>query len=151
MSMSKLMWFFAIAFAMIAVFMMSKNGTASSSEAAERLGFMTNYSDALAEAKKDGKPVMVFITSDHCGYCRQLENEVLPNPDVMRLTSNFVKVMVDNDRQHEIGEQWGIQGTPFVAFLDGSGNLVGKIPGYVEPEVFIETLNAVLSSGRVKV
>ena len=39
---------------------------------AEDMGYETNYKSALEKAKKAGKPLMLFMTTSYCPWCRKI-------------------------------------------------------------------------------
>src|SRR5436190_13058988 len=61
------------------------------------INWMTNYQDAVAKAKSEKKPLVLFFTgSDWCGWCKKMESEILNTPDFASAAgSRFVFVMLD--------------------------------------------------------
>lgn len=62
-----------------------------------KIEWMTNYEQAVNQAKSSNKPLILFFTgSDWCGWCIKLEEEVLGTPDFAReVGDKFVFVKLD--------------------------------------------------------
>ena len=107
--------------------------------------WLTNMDEALAAAKKDGRPILIdFTGSDWCVWCVRLDNEVF---DTERFRSEapkrFVLVKLDFPRHSSIltpeekehNQRWskkfGINGFPTILLLDAEGRPFAKT-GYQE-------------------
>lgn len=63
--------------------------------------FKNDYDNALAYAKKVGKPLMVDFTGHACANCRKTEDYVWPDPEVTKRLNNdvvLVSLYVDDKR-----------------------------------------------------
>lgn len=62
---------------------LSKSKTSVSHDTfAADMHYENNYQTALAKAKKTGKPLMLFMTTSYCPWCRKLENRILSQTDI---------------------------------------------------------------------
>lgn len=64
--------------------------------------FKNDYDNALAYAKKVGKPLMVDFTGHACANCRKTEDYVWPDPEITRRLNNdvvLVSLYVDDKRE----------------------------------------------------
>ena len=65
---------------------------------AKDMGYETNYQTALAKAKKEGKALMVFMTTAYCPWCRKLENRILSQDDIdAKIKAKYVPLMLNQD------------------------------------------------------
>lgn len=65
---------------------------------AKDMGYETNYQTALAKAKKEGKGVMLFMTTSYCPWCRKLENRILAQNDIdAKIKSKYVPLTLNLD------------------------------------------------------
>ena len=63
--------------------------------------FKNDYDHALAYAKKVGKPLMVDFTGHACANCRKTEDNIWPDPEVIKRLNNevvLVSLYVDDKR-----------------------------------------------------
>jgi len=108
------------------------------------------YESALAEAKREALPMIVYFNTEWCPWCRQLNERYLPDSRVSSVLRDFVKVSVnpeDGDRERRLFEQHGGGGYPgfFVAYPAGDAQAVKLSPfrkgGPWSPEKFAEEIN----------
>jgi thioredoxin-related protein len=67
-----------------------------------------DYKQALAAAKKQGKPLFIDFTGHGCVNCREMEARVWSDPQVLqRLKNDFVMVALYIDERHPLPEsEW---------------------------------------------
>ncbi|GAA0877397.1 cytochrome c biogenesis protein CcdA [Algoriphagus jejuensis] len=67
-----------------------------------------DYEEALAAAKKEGKPLLIDFTGHGCVNCRKMEENVWSDPQVLaRLKNDFVMVALYIDERLELPEgEW---------------------------------------------
>jgi thioredoxin-related protein len=122
--------------------------------AAEKTEWLTDLPKAQAQAKKEGKLVIMdFTGSDWCFWCIKLQKEVFSQPEFAEYAKKkLVLVEVDFPDKKEqtaelkkanksLQEQYKIEGFPTIIVLDGDGKNLGKI-GYEPggPKTFIANL-----------
>lgn len=103
----------------------------------------TDYEAALAQAKAEGKAVLVdFTGSDWCGYCMQLRAQVLEHTEFSAWAqANFVLLEVDmpknpkfddklREQNNMLCEKYKVDAFPTVLVLDAQGNPLGGLFGY---------------------
>jgi len=159
------LWFFVGAFITNGTFLSSAGGIGVAGSAG---GVVAGGGVASAEAGLDwgddvdaalilgeieGKPVMIDFTADWCVACKELDHITFSDPAVVEVLQQFILVRVDltdNDdpRNQEYYPRFEIYGLPSVTFLTPAGEMLAdqKVIGFVRPERFLETLNAVLAA-----
>jgi thiol:disulfide interchange protein len=115
-------------------------------------GFIT----ALDEAIQNGKPLAVYFYTDWCGYCRQLERELLFRPEVEEFLSeiNIARINPEKGQQEQIiAQQYGVSGYPSFFVHPGRGQEATRLPGRVKrngrwemqtPDEFVATIQGLV-------
>lgn len=104
----------------------------------------TNLETALEEAKGQDKLVFVYFRSDSCYWCMQFEGETFTNQSVIKtLNEKFILVSIDVYAQRNETRAFKVRGTPTMVFLDSNGTEIKRIPGYIETETFLNTINTI--------
>lgn len=121
-------------------------------------GWLTNYEQALSEAREQKKPVLIeFTGSDWCPPCMRLAKEVLSTGTFMDYArDSLVLLHVDFPRKKKLSEeqvahneklaqQFAIQYVPALFLVDGNGKLIKQIEYRGGgPEAFITTIKNAL-------
>ncbi len=98
------------------------------------------YSEAIKQAKKEQKIVVIEATSKHCHYCQKMDREVLSDEQIIKaLSKDFVVVKVDVSAQ-KLPLDLKSSMTPTFFFVNAEGNLIKTIPGSWGKEDFLEIL-----------
>ena len=90
------------------------------------LPWLTNYHEALVEARAQNKPLLIDFTGNFCTNCRYNENNVFPTAAVQHELGNFVRVQLYTDGQHD-GANQKLQ-------LDKFGDIALPLYGVVDPK-----------------
>lgn len=98
----------------------------------------------LARCRSTHRPAMLYFATTWCGYCRKLERETLPNPDVGRHMAGYVNVEYGADAGvgKTLAARYGVTGYPTLVQIDERGNAVAVHEGYDAPADFIRRIPA---------
>lgn len=102
-----------------------------------KVSWLRNYDDALAEAKKTGKPVLIlFQEVPGCATCRNYGQNTLSHPLMVEAIENeFIPLAIFNNKQGDDARVLAKYGepswnNPVVRIVDGQGkDLVGRVAG----------------------
>jgi len=86
---------------------------------------------AIAQAKRDGKPLLIELTASWCGPCRYIEKHVLTQPQVALALQRFlfIRFDIDDERGEKIAEQLDAEGVPTFLALDAEGKVRARLAG----------------------
>jgi thioredoxin-like negative regulator of GroEL len=104
-----------------------------------------NYMSAVAQARREGKPLLADFSTSWCPNCRMLEKRTFTDPAVTERLKDFVKVYVDGDANPDMVSRFNIQGYPTIVAISPKGEIVNTQVGYVEPGQFAYQLDAIKS------
>jgi len=100
------------------------------------LSWVYDYDSALSTALATGKPVMIDFYTDWCGWCKKLDLETYQDSKVQALSSNFICLKIDGDKHGDLAKKYGVRGYPNIIFLSSKGNVIERVNGFAEAEVF---------------
>lgn len=99
--------------------------------------WLRSYDQALEEASAERQRIMTEFYTDWCRWCRKLEDSTLVHPAVEALADSFVFLRVNAELDTSLASRFGIRAYPTVILMEGNGNEVARIVGYVPPEEFV--------------
>jgi thiol:disulfide interchange protein len=101
---------------------------------------------ALERARTEGKPVLVNFYADWCVWCKRLESTTLRDAKVASVLQDKVvplSLNVEGDGK-ELSNEYRVDGLPTIIVLDAAGREIGRIPGYMPPDSFLERVEGFL-------
>src|SRR5512145_1145624 len=88
--------------------------------------------EEMKRAKKENKSTLVYFFSKYCGYCTEMERDVLSNREISTiLKRDIVYLDIDVDKDTNVAMQYGVRGYPTTVLMDEYGNIIARIPGYI--------------------
>ena len=101
---------------------------------------------ALERARTEGKPVLVNFYAEWCVWCKRLESTTLRDAKVASVLDEMVvPVSLDVDAWgKELSNEYRVHELPTIVVLDADGRELGRIPGYMPPDSFLERVEGLL-------
>jgi thioredoxin-related protein len=99
---------------------------------------------AFALGKQLGKPVFLYWGAVWCPPCNQVKATLFPRPDFVERSHAFVPVYVDGDKPgaQKIAARFKVSGYPTMILFKPDGTEITRLPGEVDPQVYLQTLTA---------
>jgi thiol:disulfide interchange protein len=105
---------------------------------------------AFNEAAAADLPVLVFLYTDWCTFCRKMDRTTFSDPDVIRqLSEDFVWLRLNaetNPNGRRMQQRFLVSGFPTLLILDSSGREIDRLQGYVPPHYFPEAVKSRIPS-----
>ncbi len=121
--------------------------------------FHSDWDRARKIAKKKGKPLYVHFTTEWCGWCRKIENEVYKSKKGKKALKPFVPVSLDCTVKNKKGKElqqakenkklqsrWGGSGYPYLVQVTADGEVFNSWSGYKPVDAFTQELKKALSN-----
>jgi FKBP-type peptidyl-prolyl cis-trans isomerase 2 len=118
--------------------------TAASTLPNAELPWLEDHDAALAQAKKEGKPAVLVLHADWCGFCKKLFGETMPDPRISALRDKFSWIKVNSDKLTEYKKLYGQEGYPMIVLFKADGSIAQKLDGYQEAARLRAALQEVL-------
>lgn len=102
-----------------------------------------SWQEALNEAQKQNKPIMVDFYTTWCGPCKLMTKTTFASTQVGDFAdANFIAFKVDCEKGEgiQLAQKYEVFNYPTIAFIDKNGNLLGKEIGYKNADDFLELM-----------
>lgn len=109
---------------------------------------LTDLNAKLAQAKAEGKPVMLDFYADWCVACKEMEHNTFSDPTVIARLKNFVllqaNVTANNADDKALFKRFGVLGPPTMVFFNAKGDELKaqQVVGYEPPATFMKHIEA---------
>ncbi|NBC05243.1 MAG: thioredoxin fold domain-containing protein, partial [Bacteroidetes bacterium] len=111
---------------------------------------------ALELAPQEGKKILVDVFANWCPYCQRMHSEIYPSEAVQNAISDYflwVRIDVESDAivnyhgeemtEAEFASALENQNVPTAYFLNSEGAILGKQPGFLKEDLFVNLLKFV--------
>lgn len=101
----------------------------------------TDLDEAMAVAQKSNRRIFVDFMATWCGPCKRLEADVFGTDRWKALSSKFVFLRIDVDRQPQVSSKYGITAMPTQMILDKNGGVLDTTVGYANATEFFKFMD----------
>ena len=117
--------------------------TLTASDAIQKLGYYTNYTEALVVAKKEKKPLMLVVITSYCPWCRKFERKTLASkPVAASVKKSYIAVIVDRNKDSgSFPQKYQTPRIPTVFFIDANSGIAYWVTiGYLNKNDYVDAL-----------
>lgn len=106
---------------------------------------------ALADARRNGRPVLLEVYADWCAACRELEDTAFPDPRVRAALGDALRLRADvstrTAEDRELLQRFDLHGPPALLFFgpDGVERRGHRVVGYEEPPALAARIRRALA------
>jgi len=100
--------------------------------------------EAFAQAQATGKVVFVDVYTDWCSWCKKLDAETFSHADFQAISTEFVLLKVDGDKEVAFCTKYTVRAYPTMLFLKPDGTEVRRIKGFVTAATLVPIMKEVL-------
>lgn len=109
-----------------------------------------DYRAALDSAESRNQPVLAYLFTDWCGYCRRMEAETFTDASLIQeMASRYVWLKLNAEKDSDgiaLRRKFAISGYPAILILDSSGEELERVQGYVPAKRLQTMVPELLSS-----
>lgn len=111
---------------------------------AAEIQWRNTFQDALAEAARADRLVMIDFYNNDCDWCQRMDKETLTDAAVVQGCTRVIPVRVNVEETPAVARTYSIEGVPTFVFVEGSGAEVGRIEGYMPANLFLDEMGKIL-------
>jgi thioredoxin-related protein len=114
-----------------------------------------SFGEGINKASKTNKPALIFIKTDWCKLCKEMEITVFSDEKIQKyMNENFVAIMLNAENKNpiaiingkkyssfEIARKYKISSFPTILFMQSNGRMLHKLVGYQGIEGFKDILH----------
>lgn len=148
-STTKVIWaLFSVIFLGTTIGLVNEFNTTVIDDSAQFKNWVT-IEEAVAQAEKDGKYILIDFYTDWCSYCKKMDKEVYTNKIVQDvLDKNFLSVKINAEskdmitfKEHNLSQSdfayaLKVSSYPTTAFLTPKAEIITTLPGYLPADKF---------------
>jgi len=94
---------------------------------------------------------MIDFITDWCVWCIQTDLKVYTNPEIIDFADkNQINWKVDAEKGEgiDLAKKYNVKGFPTIVFVDGDGNEVDRIYGYIPPKDFLTQIQNIAAGKK---
>ncbi|TWT82860.1 thiol:disulfide interchange protein precursor [Planctomycetes bacterium CA13] len=115
------------------------------STASAEIRWNNSIESTIESARASRKPILVFVTTDWCHFCKKMKQETWSAPNVsVPISQHFETLILDGDRNKEVVNKMGLKSFPVTLLYTPDGHFVDQQNGYMSTAKVMTWLNSKL-------
>jgi len=107
-----------------------------------------SFEQALDRARETDRALFIDFFTTWCGPCKRLDKETWTDETVRAwLGDRTVPIKIDAEAQEQLADRYEVKGYPTLIFIDGEGEEIERLIGFLPPGEFLEQAGIVLDAG----
>ena len=101
------------------------------------------FAEALKQAKREKKIVMVDYYTTWCGWCKRLDKDTYSSNELGKYADdNIISIKLDAEKGEgsTLAKGSGVTGFPTIIFYNGEGKEIHRVVGYKPAPGFIQEM-----------
>jgi thioredoxin 1 len=107
------------------------------------IAWESSVNRAIQDSEKLHKILVMDFYADWCEYCREMEETTYRNPEVIRLSRDFVMAKVNVDKHQLLTEYFKVDGLPTLIFAIPKQGEITRVEGYESAAVLSHIMSEV--------
>lgn len=103
-----------------------------------------NYSQGMAQAQREGKPILLSLHAPGCSWCKKMDKETFQDKRVVEFARQFVCIGLDYSTDGKIIDTYRAFEYPLTIILKPNGKEIARWTGYIPPDRFLAALKEVV-------
>jgi thiol:disulfide interchange protein DsbD len=100
--------------------------------------------EALAQARRERKPIVVDFYAEWCAPCQRMEKTTFKDERVRTLLERCVFVRIDTDEHPDVTKRMAVEGLPDIRFALPEGTVVRQLRNFQDAESFSSELEGLI-------
>ncbi len=132
-----------------AFFFVLLGASTAPAEQPEGIAWQGDLGEAWAEAQRLQRPILLYFTSDHCGYCQKMHGETFADQRVVEsINAEFIPVVIDAQAGAKLQNDFRVRAFPTTFLIGPDATILDRIEGYVPPAKFRTRIAAAMETAR---
>jgi len=99
---------------------------------------------AWQSTQQQGRPLLVFVTTNHCMYCTKMKQGTYSNAAVAAtINRSFVPLVLDGEAPSPLLKDLAVKAFPATFIISPGAVILDRMDGYVAPDKLMARLAAV--------
>jgi thioredoxin-related protein len=117
---------------------------------ADAIPWEGDYEAALKKADASDRLLLVYLYTDWCTFCRKMDRETFEDENLIEdMAAQYVWVRLNAETQDHgvrLRQEMGISGFPTTLLMNGKGEELDRLEGFIPPQGFQELVREKASS-----